>query len=68
MIRGGGPRGRSGFGPGEALPEAYRRFAVELLRDRVAGKWGVQGVVVKEDDADAMLVHTALQARLRGLA
>lgn len=68
MIRGGGPRGRSGFGPGEALPSAYAGFKTDVLRDRKAGKWNVQGVVAGEDDHETMLGHTALQARLRGLA
>jgi hypothetical protein len=67
MIRGGGPRGRSGFGPGEALPSGYAGFKTDVLRDRRTGKWNVQGVVAKADDFDTMLGHTALQARLRGL-
>jgi hypothetical protein len=68
MIRGGGQTGRAGFGPGEVLPPAYHGFKTEVLGDRVAGKWNVQAVVAKEDDVQAMLSHTALQARLRGLA
>lgn len=68
MIRGGGPRGRSGFAPSEALPNSYRHFTTDVLRDRRTGKWNVQGVVAKEDDYATMLGHTALQARLRGLA
>jgi hypothetical protein len=68
MIRGGGPRGRSGFAPGEALPTGYLGFKTDVLRDRKAGKWNVQGVVAREDDHLSMLGHTALQARLRGLA
>jgi hypothetical protein len=68
MIRGGGPRGRGGFGPGEALPHSYGGFKTDILRDRVAGKWNVQAVVALADDPDVMLAHTALQARLRGLA
>jgi len=68
MIRGGGPRGRSGFAPGEALPKSYADFTTDVLRDRKAGKWNVQGVVASESDSDTMLGHTALQAFLRGLA
>jgi hypothetical protein len=68
MIRGGGQTGRSGFEPGEALPRAYDGFKTDVLRDRVAGKWSRQAVVAKEDDFETMLNHTAIQARLRGLA
>lgn len=68
MIRGGGPRGRSGFAPGAALPKGYAGFNTDVLRDRKAGKWNVQGVVADENDHGTMLGHTALQARLRGLA
>ena len=68
MIRGGGTTGRAGFGPGDTLPTAYDRFRTEMLRDRVAGKWNVQAVVADSDDYDTMLGHTAIQARLRGLA
>lgn len=68
MIRGGGPRKRSGFGRNERLPNGYRDFKTEVLRDRKAGKWNVHGVVAKADDVDTMLHHTALQAKLRGIA
>jgi hypothetical protein len=68
MIRGGGPRGRSGFAPGEVLPAGYAGFKIDVLRDRKAGKWNVQGVVARDTDHVPMLGHTALQARLRGLA
>lgn len=68
MIRGGGPRGRSGFAPSEALPAGYTGFKTDVLRDRKAGKWNVQGVVADEHDHATMLGHTALQARLRRLA
>lgn len=68
MIRGGGKRGRAGFGPGDALPSAYDGFKVEILRDRYAGKWNVQAVVADADDHETMLNHTMLQAKLRGLA
>jgi hypothetical protein len=68
MIRGGGATGRSGFAPGETLPASYGRFTTDVLRDRVAGKWNVQAVVAKLDDQNAMLAHTALQARLRNIA
>lgn len=68
MIRGGGPRGRSGFAPGEALPQGYHGFETDVLRDRKTGKWNVQAVVANEDDYTTMLAHTALQTHLRGLA
>jgi hypothetical protein len=68
MIRGGGERGRGGFGPGDSLPGAYDGFKVEMLRDRVQGKWNVQAVVADADDHEAMLAHTGIQARLRRLA
>ena len=65
MIKGGGPRGRGGFGPADALPKAYEAFKTEILRDRVAGKWNVTAVVADAHDHKTMLGHTALQARLR---
>ena len=68
MIRGGGKTGRAGFSSVDALPKAYDRFRTEMLRDRVAGKWNVQAVVADADDYETMLCHTAIQARLRGLA
>jgi hypothetical protein len=68
MIRGGGARGRSGFGSGEALPVAYRDFEIDVLRARIPGKWNVQAVVATSDDCKTMLAHTALEARLRRLA
>jgi hypothetical protein len=67
MIRGGGESGRSGFGSNDPTPRAYAGFDVEMLRDRKAGKWNVQAVVVDGDDCESMLRHTALQAILRGL-
>jgi len=68
MIRGGGETGRAGFKPGDTLPQAYAGIETDVLRDRVAGKWNVQAVVAKEEDFETMLDHTAIQARLRGLA
>lgn len=68
MIRGGGPRGRSGFGPNDPLPPAYAGLTTDTLRNRCAGKWNVLGVVADINDAATMLHHTALQARMRGLA
>jgi hypothetical protein len=38
-----------------------------VLRDRRAGKWNVQAVVVDEQEHEPTLRHTALQAKLRGL-
>lgn len=67
MIRGGGSTGRAGFSPGEPTPLPYADFKIETLRERKAGKWNVQAVVVDASDFDAMLAHTALQARLRNL-
>jgi hypothetical protein len=68
FIRGGGETGKGGFGPGDALPKAYESFKTEPLADRVFGKWDRLGVVAKSDDTTTMLAHTALQARLRGIA
>lgn len=71
MIRGGGKRGRSGFSPNDPPPPAYETFDLESLRDRKEGKWNVLGVVANPNDAEGLRVildHTALQARLRGLA
>jgi hypothetical protein len=68
MIRGGGERGRSGFGPNDPLPPAYEDYSTDMLRDRVPGKWNVQAVVADAEDYETMLGHTAIQARLRGLA
>ena len=67
MIRGGGANKKSGFAPDEQLPQAYAAFKTAILRDRVAGKWNVQAIVVDEHDHNGMLEHTALQAKLRGL-
>jgi hypothetical protein len=64
-------RGRDGsrktFGPTDSLPAVYHGFKTDILGKRIEGKWNVQAVVAKEDDAQTMLNHTALQARLRGL-
>ncbi len=71
MIRGGGERGRSGFPPDGPPPAAYKKFDLESLRERKEGKWNVLGITANPNDADglaAVLDHTALQARLRGLA
>jgi hypothetical protein len=68
MIRGGGENGRSGFAPTDPPPPAYADFQIESLKGRKAGKWNVQAVVAASDDAETMLNHTAIQARLRGLA
>lgn len=71
MIRGGGKRGRSGFSPNDPAPPAYAEFDLESLRDRKEGKWNVLGVTANPSEPDGLgvvLDHTALQARLRGLA
>jgi hypothetical protein len=71
MIRGkGGGNSRKGYAPDEPLPSVYGMFNTDVLGRRIPGKWNVQAVVVT-DDADgekAMLNHTAIQARLRGIA
>jgi hypothetical protein len=67
-IRGGGKTGKGGIGPDDALPKAYELFKTEPLADRIFGKWNRLGVVAKSDDTATMLAHTALQARLRGIA
>ena len=41
IIRGRGPKGRSGFAPHEPLLKAYSGFTTDVLRDRKAGKWRV---------------------------
>lgn len=71
MIRGGGKRGRSGFSPDDPPPHAYEAFNLESLRDRKEGKWNVLGITANPSEAEglmAILDHTALQARLRGIA
>jgi hypothetical protein len=68
MVRGGGDSGKAGFSPDGPEPPAYANLQLENLRDRIEGKWNVLAVVAKPEDTDAILTHTALQARLRGLA
>jgi hypothetical protein len=71
MIRGkGGGNSRKGYGPEEPLPPAYSYFKTDILGERIAGKWNVKAVVATgdADGTKAMLNHTALQARLRGIA
>jgi hypothetical protein len=70
MIRGkGGGNSRKGYGPDEPLPPVYSPFKTELLASRIKGKWNVMAVVAGDDaeGISAMLNHTAIQARLRGL-
>lgn len=67
LIKGGGARGRGGFGPSEPVPKAYHGVKTQLLRSRIAGKWNVLAVVARADDPQTMLLHTAIQARLRNL-
>lgn len=57
--------GDSWFNPQAEL--AYSGFKVQMLCDRVAGKWNVQAVVANADDFETMLAHAALQAKLRRL-
>lgn len=68
MIRGGGANGRSGFDPEGPTPAVYGELKIDSLRERRAGKWNVKAVVAGDDDSETMLTHTAIQARLRGLA
>jgi len=68
MIRGGGASGRGGFDPDGPTPAVYGGLEIASLRERRAGKWNVKAVVAADDDAETMLTHTAIQARLRGLA
>jgi hypothetical protein len=68
MIRGGGASGRGGFDPEGPTPAVYGGLKVDSLRSRRSGKWNVMAVVANDDDAETMLTHTAIQARLRGLA
>jgi hypothetical protein len=71
MLRGnGGGRGRKGFGPSDPLPDAYQDMTVEILRDRIQTKWNRFAVVAGEGErgTKTMLNHTAIQARLRGIA
>lgn len=68
MIRGAGPRGRSGFGPTDAEPPAYAGFQLDTLAARVGGKFNRLAVVASADDEETMLSHTAIQAKLRDLA
>jgi hypothetical protein len=67
MIRGGGERGRSGFGPSDPIPTVYSDFTTDMLRNRIATKWNRLSVVAKADDHETMLTHTAIQAKARGL-
>ena len=67
LIKGGGARGRSGFGPTDPVPVAYQGAQTQLLRSRIEGKWNVLAIVARADDPHTMLLHTAIQARLRSL-
>jgi hypothetical protein len=53
--------------PRPTRPAEYQASKTAVLGQRIKGKWNVQAVVAKDDDAQTMLNHTALQARLRGL-
>jgi hypothetical protein len=61
------PAGTQWLRSRRTLPKGYRGLRTDILRDRVRGKWNVQAVIADAADADTMLAHTALQARLRGL-
>lgn len=67
MIKGGGARGRSGFGPNDPIPSVYSEFKTDMLRNRIATKWNRLAIVAYGDDHDTMLTHTAIQAKARGL-
>jgi hypothetical protein len=67
MIRGRNG-GRSGFAPGELLPDEYRPMQTAVLGERIPGKWKVQAVIASSRiDTDTMLRHTALQVHRRSL-
>jgi hypothetical protein len=68
MIRGDGPTGRGAFATGQAPPPCYAELKIGVLGERKGGKWHVLAVVAHEDDHESMLTHTAIQARVRGLA
>lgn len=68
MVRGGGDSGKAGFHPNSPEPPAYAEMKLQSLKQRIHGKWNVLAVVAKPTDIDSILGHTALQARLRGLA
>lgn len=67
MIRGGGATGKAGFGPDDPVPTAYQGFKIDVLKNRIGGKWNVLAVVAERDDYATMLRHTFLQAKLRRL-
>jgi hypothetical protein len=67
IIRGNGTGKRSMFPPGGNLPGAYRKLRIETYSDRIEwrGSYRQLAVVAKENDADAMLNHTLIQAAFR---
>jgi hypothetical protein len=55
MIRGGGPKGRSGFAAHEPAPEGLQRLQHRRAARSQAGEWNVEAVVAKADDYKSML-------------
>ncbi|HEX3324367.1 MAG TPA: hypothetical protein VHR65_04420 [Solirubrobacterales bacterium] len=61
--------GRKMYGPGDSLPDVYRReFRIETYSDRISerGSWRKAAVIAREDDHNTMLNHALIQARRRG--
>lgn len=67
IIRGNGTGKRSMYPPASNLPGAYRRLRIETYSDRIEwrGSYRQLAVVAHEDDAEAMLNHTLIQAGFR---
>jgi len=60
---------RSGFDPDDRLPPVYEPFSVDVLGNRIPGKWAKLAVLAPTGDegSQVMLKHTAVQARMRSL-
>jgi hypothetical protein len=67
VIR-GSDGGRRMYGPGDALPDVYKkRFRTQLYSERVVypGVWNKVVVVAREDDDATILNHALIQGRRR---
>jgi hypothetical protein len=67
VIR-GSDGGRRMYGPGDALPDAYKkRFRTQMYSERVVypGVWNKVVVVAREDDDATILNHALIQGRRR---
>lgn len=55
------------YDPTDALPPEYGRFRIETYRNRIdySGSYTKQAIVARDDDIDAMLGHTLIQAQTR---